>query len=479
MAPNDDLTGPVTPLVHLTLAERTELGKRARARVPRGLLADYTPPADRPDPVELTSAQDGSRVPELVPIRYRRMLQNPFTFYRGSAEIMASDLRDSPTTGLRVQLCGDAHLSNFGVYASRERKLVFDVNDFDETLPGPWEWDVKRLVTSVEIMGRNNGFSEGQRRSACLATATAYRDWMAEYAQMPNLAVWYELIVVDDALEGLAKASDVQRSQVLKTREALTRARTKDSLQALGKLTEVVDDRLRIKDDPPLLVRTATLARGSMDEQQTHDFVANVLRQYRRSLPTDARTLLESYQLVDTARKVVGVGSVGTRCWIALLIGRDLQDPLFLQVKEAQASALERYLPKSRYGNSGARVVAGQRLMQTSSDIFLGYSRIEGIDGVARDFYFRQLRDWKGSADVDAMDPNRASAYGRLCGRALANAHARSGDQVAIAAYLGSGSRFAEAVADFAGAYADQNERDYASVRQAADQGRIEVAAEE
>ena len=469
MAPNDDLTGPVTPLVHLTLAERTELGKRARARVPRGLLADYTPPADRPDPVELTSAQDGSRVPELVPIRYRRMLQNPFTFYRGSAEIMASDLRDSPTTGLRVQLCGDAHLSNFGVYASRERKLVFDVNDFDETLPGPWEWDVKRLVTSVEIMGRNNGFSAGQRRSACLATATAYRDWMAEYAQMPNLAVWYELIVVDDALEGLAKASDVQRSQVLKTREALTRARTKDSLQALGKLTEVVDDRLRIKDDPPLLVRTATLARGSMDEQQTHDFVANVLRQYRRSLPTDARTLLESYQLVDTARKVVGVGSVGTRCLIVLLKGRDDHDPFFLQIKEADRSVLEDHLPASTYTEHGRRVVEGQRLMQAASDSFLGWT--VAPDGTH--YYWRQFKDMKGSVEIDGAPLDRLRRYASLCGWTLARAHARSGDAAALAGYLGTGTVFDRAIAEFSVAYADQNERDYQAFTAAVGDGRL------
>ena len=460
--------------VHLTPSERAAAGKAARAQVPRSSHAMFDPPSGRPDPVDLLESQAASRVPELVPLRYGRMLVSPFTFYRGAALLMASDLAATPHSGLWVQACGDAHLSNFGAFGSPERKLVFDINDFDETNPGPWEWDVKRLVTSLEVAGRSNGFTDVERRAVLLAGVEAYRTTMARFAAMSNLDVWYASLDITDHVERLKKTAGAKA--VKRGEKTLAKARTRDSMQALEKFTEVVDGRRRIISDPPLIVRIDDLVAGTrLDGAAIEDEVRSILRGYRQTLQTDRRHLLEEFDYVDLARKVVGVGSVGTRAWMALLQGRDGGDPLFLQVKEAQASVLEAYTGRSEYKNAGERVVAGQRLMQSSTDIFLGWHRIEGLDGVERDFYLRQLRDWKGSAEVDLMSPEVLTEYAKLCAWTLAKAHARSGHRIAIAAYLGESRSFDYAVADFSSAYADQNERDYAALQAAAADGRITV----
>lgn len=456
--------------------DRAALGKSARSRVPRSSHAVFEPAADRPDPVELLQSQAASRVQELVPIRYGRMLVSPFTFYRGAALVMASDLSQTPHSGLRVQACGDAHLANFGVYGSPERKLVFDINDFDETAPGPWEWDVKRLVTSLEIAGRANGHDPEQRRSTTRGAAQAYRLAMTGFAGMTNLQVWYAHLDLQEQLEQFRQVRPSR--EVRKTEKAVSKAFTRDSVQALSKLTEVVDGRRQIINQPPLIMGLHDLAAARTDltaadiEQQ----LRGVIEGYRSTLPSDRRHLLDKYEYVDTALKVVGVGSVGTRAWILLLLGRDGNDPLFLQAKEAQASVLERYVGDAGFDNAGERVVAGQRLMQSASDIFLGWERVHSpLDHADRDFYVRQLRDWKGSADVDNIDAPRLFTYGRMCAWTLAKAHARSGDPIAIAAYLGGGSTFDKAIASFANAYADQNDKDYAALQQAAADGRIEV----
>lgn len=458
----------------LTPQQRYALGKAARKRVPRSSHAVFAPAADRPDPVELLESQAASRVPELVPIRYGRMLVSPFTFYRGAALVMASDLSDTPDSGLRVQACGDAHLSNFGVFGSPERRLVFDINDFDETAPGPWEWDVKRLAASLEIAGRANGHTDGERRRILLAATAAYRTAMASFAQMKNLQLWYVRLDFEEQFAQMKR--DRQVAEPKRTQKAIAKARTRDSMQALSKLTEVVDGRRQIVHQPPLIVRLEELAR-SQEGLTSFDVEAqmrSVLDGYAQTLPSDRRHLLSEYDYVDTALKVVGVGSVGTRAWIMLMVGRDEQDPLFLQAKEAQASVLERFTGASEYEQAGERVVAGQRLMQSTSDIFLGWHRlVSPVDGKARDFYVRQLRDWKGSAGVDDIDPVRLLIYGRLCAWTLAKAHARSGDRIAIAGYLGGSDTFDRAIADFSQAYADQNDRDYAALAAAAEQGRI------
>lgn len=457
--PREKATGP---------AASAAQGKSARGSLPRSSHAELGP-GDR-DPVAILSAQDESRVPELVPIRYARMLASAFTFYRGSAALMATDLAQTPTTALTAQLCGDAHLSNFGVFSAPDRRLVFDCNDFDETCPGPFEWDLKRLVASVAIAGRDNGFGEGKRRRATLATAAGYRQAMRAYAAMRNLDVWYSRIDVDPALEALRPQVDERRARRLDRN--LAKARSKDSLRALRKLTREEDGRLRIAGDPPLIVPLEDLAGGADAEQQ----LRRVIDGYSESLSPDRRHLAASYEYVHAARKVVGVGSVGTRAWIVLLLGRDRDDPLFLQAKEAGASVLEPFAGASAYDHHGQRVVEGQRLMQATSDIFLGWVTVTGVDGEERCFYVRQLWDGKGSAEVETLSPPELAAYGALCGRALARAHARSGDRVAIAAYLGSGEAFDTAMASFAEAYADRNEADYQQVRAAADDGRIAVA---
>ncbi len=460
-----------TAVPHLTVAERVARGKAARAEVPRSRHAVFEPPRRRVDPIELLERQAQTRVPELVPIRYGRMLVSPFTFYRGAALIMASDLAATPRSGLQVQCCGDAHLSNFGVFASPERRLMFDLNDFDETLPGPWEWDVKRLAASMLIAARENGYAVKDQDRVVLDTVAEYRTAMARFATMKNLDVWYAHLDIEKTLEELG--SLLKPGQVKRTKKALAKARTKDSMSAFSKLTRVVGGEPRIVAEPPLIVPIDDLAQGS-ERTEMFEGLHELVRSYRQTLEHDRRVLLEEFRLTDFARKVVGVGSVGTRAWIALMLGRDDQDPLFLQLKEAEASVLEEFLGLSEFENHGERVVAGQRLMQASSDIFLGWLHVEeGIDGQARDFYGRQLKDWKGSAEIERMIPQGLAAYGRLCGWTLARAHARSGDRIAIAAYLGKGSSFDRAIVEFSRAYAEQNERDYQALAKAVKVGRI------
>jgi uncharacterized protein (DUF2252 family) len=456
---------------HLSVAERTALGKAARKRAPRSSHAIYEPAEHRVDPIELLERQAESRVPELVPIRYGRMLVSPFTFYRGAAAIMASDLAPTPRSGLTAQCCGDAHLSNFGVFASPERKLVFDVNDFDETLPGPWEWDVKRLTASMTIAARNNDFATTHQDRVVLDTVASYRTAMATFAAASNLEVWYAHLDVDAALEELGP--QLTPKFVTRAEQTLAKARTRDSMSAFSKLIHVVDGETRIVADPPLIVPLDDLAEGS-EREEMFDALHEHLNSYRRSLARDRRVLLEQFRLVDFARKVVGVGSVGTQAWIALLLGRDDRDPLFLQLKEADTSVLETHLGASEFHNHGERVVTGQRLMQASSDIFLGWLHVEaGADEAARDFYGRQLRDWKGSAEIDQMTRKGMAQYGQLCGWTLARAHARSGDRIAIAAYLGKGAQLDRALVQFSRDYAEQNERDYKALQDAVKAGRI------
>jgi uncharacterized protein (DUF2252 family) len=403
------------------------------------------------------------------------MLVSPFTFYRGAALIMASDLAGTPRSGLTVQLCGDAHLSNFGVFGSPERRMLFDLNDFDETLPGPWEWDVKRLAVSMVVAGRDNGYSDKQRAKTVAETVGAYRLAMRQFAGMPNLDVWYASLDVEAEIARVR--GQFAQKQVRRTEANLAKARTKDSMHAFNKLTEVVDGEARIVSDPPLIERVEDIFPEAGAKQMV-DMVHGFIRGYRRTLQSDRRILLEQYRFVDLARKVVGVGSVGTRAWIGLFMGRDGQDPLFLQVKEAQASVLEEFVGKSGYASHGERVVAGQHLMQATSDIFLGWQRLHHpLEKIERDFYVRQLKDWKGSAELDGMTPEAMAVYGRLCGWTLARAHARSGDRIAIASYLGSGDAFDRAVNQFSEAYADQNERDHAALAKAAKAGRVEVKA--
>jgi uncharacterized protein (DUF2252 family) len=462
-----------TGLGHLTAAERAARGKTARAEVPRESHAMFDPPSDRPDPVALLEEQSATRVPELVPVRYGRMMVSPFTYYRGAALPMASDLATTPVTGLPVQACGDAHLSNFGVFGSAERRLVFDVNDFDETLPGPWEWDVKRLAASLEVAARGNGFSTKQCRAIVAGMAERYRLAMRQFAGMSDLDVWYSIADMDEFMAQFkSRLSSRQRKQVGK---GMAKARTRDSMQEVGKLTRMVDGRPRIISDPPLLVPLDELLAGrEADRKFIESELSDLITKYRRTLETDRRYLLEQFEFADMAHKVVGVGSVGTRCWIVLMLGRNNLDPLFLQAKEASESVLCRFVGSSKYGNEGQRVVAGQRLMQASSDIFLGWQRTEvGLDNRTRDFYIRQLRDWKFSVDIDSMVPRGMRQYGELCAWTLARAHARSGDRIAIAAYLGGSAVFDKAIAQFAAAYADQNERDYDGLVGAVASGRI------
>jgi uncharacterized protein (DUF2252 family) len=453
-------------------AERAARGKAARAAVPRERHAEFDPPSDRPDPITLLEEQAKTRVPELVPVRWGRMMVSPFTYYRGAALPMASDLATTPISGLAVQACGDAHLSNFGIFGSAERRLMFDVNDFDETLPGPWEWDVKRLAASLEVAGRDNGIPPKQRREIILAGVARYRQAMREFASMTNLDVWYAHA---DVTELRAQFDTQLRARQRKlVDEGLAKARTRDSIQTLAKLTRMVDGRPRIISDPPLLVPIDELVPSETDRADMQGELAGLIAKYQRTLETDRRYLLQQFEFCDMARKVVGVGSVGTRCWIALMLGRDETDPLFLQIKEAEASVLSRFVGTSKYANQGQRVVAGQRLMQAASDIFLGWQRIEaGLDGQSRDFYVRQLRDWKFSIEIGQLRPEGLQLYAALCGWTLARAHARSGDRIAIAAYLGGSDAFDKAIAKFATAYADQNERDHQALIDAVKSSRI------
>ncbi|HEV3282846.1 MAG TPA: DUF2252 domain-containing protein [Solirubrobacteraceae bacterium] len=461
--------GRATP--QLTVAERIARGKAARDAVPRASHAEFAPAPRRTDPVTVLERQAKTRVPELVPIRYGRMLVSPFTFYRGGAAIMASDLASTPRSGLLVQCCGDAHLSNFGVFGSPERRLVFDLNDFDETLPGPWEWDVKRLAASMLIGARDNGFRVKDQDQIVLDTVEEYRTAMNGFAAMNNMGVWYAHLDIENAIQELG--SQLKPKTAKRAGKALAKARTKDSMAAFSKLTHVVDGETRIIDEPPLIVPIDDLVKGT-ERDEMFDALREQLGSFRDSLGHDRRVLLEQFRLADFARKVVGVGSVGTRAWIALMLGRDDDDPLFLQMKEAEASVLEPFAGRSKFKNHGERVVTGQRLMQASSDIFLGWLHVEsGLDGRPRDFYGRQLKDWKGSAEIEQMIPEGMAQYGRLCGWTLARAHARSGDRIAIAAYLGKGRSFDHAIVEFSHAYAEQNERDYRALGDAVKSGRI------
>jgi uncharacterized protein (DUF2252 family) len=472
-----------TRVPHPSVDERRALGRKARNHTPPASHAGWTPATDRPDPVALLEEQNATREPDLVPVRHGRMLASPFTFYRGAAKIMAADLNDTPTAGLQVQLSGDAHLSNFGVFASPERRLLFDLNDFDETLPGPFEYDVKRLAASFTIAAQNNGFAKADTKAATRASVAAYREAMAGFARTGTLAIWYAHLAEDELMAGVRRAA-AEASKTKKERKVAKRAEktaektrekahTRDSLQALSKLAERVDGQYRIVSQPPIVVPMRDLhAAYGLSPDQVEQGLREQFRAYRATLPDDRRKLLERFQFVDLARKVVGVGSVGTRAFIVLLQGRDQQDPLFLQVKEATASVLEDHLPKSRYKQHGERVVQGQRMMQAASDIFLGWTK--GLD-VSRHFYWRQLRDMKGSADVEAMLPLGLNFYGQICGWTLARAHARSGDPVAIAEYLGEDDQFDRSISDFARRYADQNERDYQAFAEAVRSGRLEA----
>ncbi|MEU4954470.1 DUF2252 domain-containing protein [Streptomyces lavendulae] len=456
--------------IRATPEERAALGKEARRRSPRSGHAVYEPAADRRDPLRILEAQSAARVPELVPIRYGRMTESPFRFYRGAAAIMASDLAGSPDSGITTQLCGDAHLLNFRLLASPERELMFDINDFDETLPGPWEWDVKRLSASFVIAARANGFDDAERARVVSATVRSYREAMTRFAGLSNLDVWYTK--VDAAGLKALITGQLRKEGRRKLDRALAKARSRDTLQVFDKLTRVVDGHRRIAADPPLLVPIADLLPDSEHSALERQFRA-LIEQYAVTLPSDRRHLLADYHLADVARKVVGVGSVGTRCWIFLLLGRDGGDPLFLQAKEADESVLAEHLGASLYRNQGERVVAGQRLMQATSDIFLGWQRVDGFDGRRRDFYVRQLRDWKGIAMPETMTPPQLEAFGGVCGLTLARAHARSGDRIAIAAYLGGGDAFDRALVTFAEAYADQNEHDHRALLDAVRTGRL------
>ena len=464
-------------LPHLNEEQSKAKGKAARNKVPRDSHAVFEASPDRPDPVALLESQATTRVPELVPIRYGRMLVSPFTFFRGAALVMASDLSGTPRSGLNAQICGDAHLSNFGVFGSPERQLVFDCNDFDETLPGPWEWDVKRLAASIVVAGRGLGFSKANRLEAIIRLGQRYREVMRMMASMSNLEVWYSNVEIQGLVESLERharssGSKAEAHMAAVATKVTSKAMTKDSMRALDKLTRVVDGQRVIVSEPPLVSTLDDLFSGG-DVDQLESLFRDVIRKYRQSLPTDRKHLLEQYKFSQIARKVVGVGSVGTRCWIVLMHGPRDDDVLFLQAKEAEASVLERFTKKSQYSNHGARVVAGQRLMQASSDILLGWQRSVGADGVARDYYVRQLQDWKGSIDTEDAIPEGMKVYGELCAHTLARAHARSGDRIAIAAYLGNNASFDKALSRFAESYADQNERDYEAFAAACKSGRL------
>ena len=447
--------------------ESANRGKALRASVPRETHSQWTPSIERTDPVELLRSQGETRVQALLPLRYERMSASAFTFYRGGALIMASDLSETPTTGLNVQACGDAHISNFGLFSSPERRTVFDINDFDETLPGPWEWDVKRLATSVEICGRDNGFSKKKRKAAVLACVQAYREGMAKFANMGHLDVWYAHLDVDTLRSQVAIGLDAKSKKAAD--KVIEKAKGKDSERAIRKLTEVADEQLRIVSDPPVVVPMRDLIALKFDEKVVERFdeekvermIQSILSEYRSTLPSDKQWLIGQYTPVDVAHKVVGVGSVGTRAWIVVMQGADENDPLVLQVKEAQESVLERFVGKSKYKQHGHRVVAGQRAMQTASDVLLGWCRLPGEDGKRRDYYVRQLWDGKGSIDLSLLNPAQLEKLAKACGWTLAHAHARTGDRFAIAAYLGNSDKFDRAIAEFADAYAYQNEADY------------------
>ena len=460
---------------HLTVDERLARGKAARVEAPRSSHGKWEPAPDRPDPLALLEEQAATRVPGLVPVRYGRMLVSPFTFYRGAALIMASDLAATPASGVTVQLCGDAHLSNFGLFGTPERQMIFDINDFDETLPGPWEWDIKRLAASLEIMGRDRGFSPADRRAVVMAGVAEYRDRMSQAAAMGTLSAWYDQLpvgVLMNLVRDEVRVKKVSKKEAQVFKRDVAKAQTRDSTRVFTKRAAEVDGEVRIAADPPLIIPIEDIIVPGSEWENPTPLIKKLLSAYRRTLGHQHHPI-EEFRYVHTAYKMVGVGSVGTRCYIMLLLGRDAGDPLFLQVKEAQASVLERFVGKSTYRHHGERVVAGQRLMQAATDVFLGWIRIRGLDGVTRDYYVRQFHDWKGGADVDNLLPPGATLYARVCGATLARAHARWGDRIAIASYLGKSDAFDQAIADFSVVYADQNERDYAAFAEAVNSGRL------
>jgi uncharacterized protein (DUF2252 family) len=457
---------------HPSKEERAARGKAARATLPRENLAEWSPSQRNLEPLDLLAEQARTRVPELVPIRHARMAASPFAYYRGAALPMAADLATAPHSGLFVQLCGDAHLSNFGGFASPERDLVFDVNDFDETLPGPFEWDLKRLAASLEVAARGRGFDSSTARTITLAGMREYQQALREFAPMSNLDVWYARLDVNGVIQRWGAAVDPKRMKVFQRN--LAKASSKDQIKARAKLTQADADGMRFISDPPLFVPVTELFDNQLDAEAIQDWVRDTIRTYRRTLQGDRRHLLESYQFIDLARKVVGVGSVGTRAWVALFVGSSDEDTLILQVKEAEASVLERFIGRSAHNNQGQRVVEGQRLMQAASDIFLGWQRVtQGVDGRPHDYYLRQLWDSKISANIDIMEPEGLGIYAQLCGWTLARAHARSGDRIAIGSYMGGGDVFPQALARFATAYADQNARDHQALVQAIANGTV------
>lgn len=462
----------VKKVEHPAVAARIERGRAARVAVPRESHAGFTVAPDRLDPIDILEKQGQTRTPQLVPIRYGRMAASPFAFYRGAAAVMAADLATTPDSGLHVQACGDAHLVNFGVYSSPERSLVFDINDFDETTRGPWEWDVKRLAASFAVAARSRGFDRTTRDGIIRSVVRSYREAMVTFAEQGNLEVWYAKLDVDELADRFGPQADAETRK--RVRKGRSKALSRDSEQAFSKLTEIVDGKARFISQPPLLVPLFELLPAE-DAQDVEARLQDMLRDYRASLPDDRRTLLEQYKLVDIAHKVVGVGSVGTRCWVLLMIGRDLGDPLLLQVKQAEESVLEPYVGASQFENAGERAVAGQKLMQSVSDIFLGWNRMVDSQGVSRDFYFRQLRDGKASADIDVMPSPVMDIYAQMCGWTLARAHARSGDRVALAAYLGTSAALDKAIVSFSEDYADQNDLDHSELLRAIDDGRIEA----
>lgn len=455
---SDQISRLTHPEPGLPRADRRARGKSARARTRRSDLGTWVPSADRPDPIELLASQNSSRFADLVPVRWGRMVASPFTFYRGSAALMASDLAGSPDSGLVTQVCGDAHLQNFGLFASPERRLLFDLNDFDETLPGPWEWDVKRLAASIVLASRDTGGTKQEQLDATHACLRRYRETMETFAGMTSTAVWYSKVDVDDALETMVSSNRAT------TEKIAAKARRRDTLQALDRLTEVVDGRRRIVDDPPIVEHLPDL----IDISDVHAMVD----EYRSTIAEERRHLFDRFRIVDIARKVVGVGSVGTHCWIALAVtDSEEQDPLFLQIKEASRSVMELFVGRSAHPNHGQRVVVGQRMMQAASDVFLGWTT--NADG--RHFYIRQLRDMKGSFRLDTLSQSELSDYGSACAAVLARAHARTGDPIALSGYMGKGDAFERSLSTFSMAYADQAERDHAALRGAIDSGRIEA----
>jgi uncharacterized protein (DUF2252 family) len=465
---------PPSSYAQLQSGESAERGRAARRSTPRSAHGDWTPSCDRRDPVAVLAAQAATRVQELVPIRYARMLVSPFTFYRGAAAVMAGDLAATPDSGIVVQACGDAHISNFGGFAAPDRRLVFGPNDFDETLPGPWEWDVKRMAASVEIAGRDVGLAADRRCWIVKECVREYREGMRGFAAESHLDVWYDRLTASELVERFGGRLGEKGRIVFA--KPFAKARRKTSLRAVKKLTERVDGELRFRSVPPLLVPFRELFDPA-DARDEAEYIRELLDEYAASLAVDRRYLFGTYRFVDMARKVVGVGSVGTRAWVFLLVGRDGKDPLVLQAKEAQASVLETHLGTSEFANHGERVVRGQRISHAASDIFLGWQRSEGLDGKEHDFYVRQLWDWKASADLSTMSEAGLHAYTRACGWSLARAHARSGDRLAIAAYLGRGSAFDRAIARFATAYGDQNDLDHQRLAEAVAAGEVSAAS--